>query len=90
MTIFKSYKSDVMPLSSELDMEMRRWLRAYQDECGPLDKNWFLVPAVKNAGQFGNFALAPDRRTGLPTPARARLTGVRLRRPRARIRTGRG
>ena len=62
MTIFKSYKSDVMPLSSELDMEMRRWLRAYQDECGPLDKNWFLVPAVKNAGQFGNFMLAPDRR----------------------------
>jgi integrase len=62
MTIFKSYKSDVMPLSSELDSEMRRWLLAYQEECGPLDKNWFLVPAVKNAGQFGNFILAPDRR----------------------------
>ncbi len=61
MTIYKSYKADVMPLSSELDTEMRRWVLAYQEECGPLDKNWYLVPAVRATG-YREFSLAPDAR----------------------------
>lgn len=63
MHIWKSHKTDIMPLSSELADEMRRWVMAYQAECGPLNPKWFLVPAMKHQSSmpFGNFQLAPDR-----------------------------
>ena len=35
-----------MPVPGELDRELRRWLQAYQDDVrGPLEPDWFLVPA---------------------------------------------
>jgi integrase len=43
--IAKTGKSDVLPVSTELDAELRRWLTAYALECGPLRPDWFLVPA---------------------------------------------
>lgn len=41
----KSYKVDILPISEELDYELRQWLKYYTEECGPLDPNWFLIPA---------------------------------------------
>lgn len=42
--IFKTRDADTMPISSELDCELRRWLTYYTDECGPLQPDWYLVP----------------------------------------------
>lgn len=41
----KTLKSDFLPICEELDEELRRWLTAYAEECGPLDPSWYLVPA---------------------------------------------
>jgi len=44
--VFKSKMIDRMPISSELDTELRRWLRAYVAECGSLQQDWYLVPSA--------------------------------------------
>jgi integrase len=41
----KTDTHDEMPVSSELDGEMRRWLLWYTQHHGVLDREWFLVPA---------------------------------------------
>jgi integrase len=41
----KTQKADFLPICEELDEELRRWLKVYTEECGPLDPNWYLVPA---------------------------------------------
>jgi integrase len=41
----KTGKTDVLPISTELDGELRRWFTVYTEECGPLDPSWYLVPA---------------------------------------------
>jgi integrase len=43
--IFKSKTEDTMPISQELDTELRLWLTEYQNQCGPLQPEWFLIPA---------------------------------------------
>lgn len=43
-TIHKTKDSDVMPISAELDAELRRWLEEYAAQCGPLQPDWYLVP----------------------------------------------
>ena len=49
VTVHKSggYVDD-MPIVADLDRELRRWLTHYQRECGPLDPDWFLVPALSS------------------------------------------
>lgn len=42
--IFKTRDADVMPISSELDRELRRWLTYYAEQCGPLKSDWRLIP----------------------------------------------
>lgn len=65
--LHKTKDYDEAPVNETLDAEMRRWLMAYQDECGPLDKNWHLIPArrlVRFPGFGGNEGitrLAPER-----------------------------
>lgn len=57
VVIPKTSDFDEVPVPPELDLEMRRWLMAYQEECGPLDKTWHLVPArrlVRFPGFGGN------------------------------------
>lgn len=49
--IFKTHDQDVMPISAELDRELRDWLVVYQENAGPLQPGWFLVPARKFAGK---------------------------------------
>lgn len=58
VTIWKTYQADILPVTPDFRPEMVRWVEAYQDECGPLDPNWFLVPAIKPSG-FQEFRLDP-------------------------------
>lgn len=46
--ILKSAKADDMPISEELDAELRRWLTWYAQDAGPLDPTWRLVPAKES------------------------------------------
>lgn len=43
--IKKTDDYDIMPISAELDVELRRWLAWYEAMHGPLNPDWFLVPA---------------------------------------------
>lgn len=43
--IHKTGQRDRMPVSSELDVELRRWLTFYAESSGSLDPSWALVPA---------------------------------------------
>jgi integrase len=43
--IQKTMQRDLLPICEELDEELRGWLKVYTEECGPLDPNWYLVPA---------------------------------------------
>lgn len=45
INISKSRTFDRKPIGPELDAELRRWIITYQEECGPLDPDWYLVPA---------------------------------------------
>lgn len=47
-----------LPITADLDRELRRWLSAYQEECGVLHPDWFLVPARHRYGWF----ITPDGR----------------------------
>lgn len=65
VTIFKTHDYDIMPISRELDTELRRWLLAYQEECGELHPDWYLVPAKKTIG-LHTFALNPTAKISRP------------------------
>jgi integrase len=41
----KTKQRDVLPVCTELAIEMRRWLLEYEATAGPLDPSWLLVPA---------------------------------------------
>lgn len=45
--VHKSNIIDFMPISEELDGELRNWLRYYQDKQGPLNSEWHLCPAKR-------------------------------------------
>jgi integrase len=68
MTITKTYDSDLIPISSELDRELRRWLTAYADECGPLQPDWMLIPGSQSKG-FQTITWTPKRTLGRPEDA---------------------
>lgn len=42
--IFKSKRDTQTPIGEEWDEELRRWLTVYQEECGPLQPDWHLIP----------------------------------------------
>lgn len=65
VTVHKTKDFDVMPISSELDKEIRRWYVAYQEECGPLQPDWHLVPAKVQAG-WGTHKLNPTAKISRP------------------------
>lgn len=80
VTIWKTGDSDLMVIPPELDVELRRWFRYYQDECGPLDDNWYLVPAKVQAG-WGKHRLNPTRPISRPQEVVGRVLeahGVRV------------
>lgn len=58
VTVHKTGDFDVMPIGPELDRELRAWLTHYAQECGPLQRGWYLVPAKVQSG-FGEHKLNP-------------------------------
>ena len=94
VNVWKTRQVDAMPISQELDRELRSWLTWYSVAHGPLDPSWYLVPAkLRTAmtrdpvtGVFrstdGPAALNPTRPVGkieeVPQHALARI-GFRLR-----------
>jgi integrase len=65
--LHKTKDFDEAPINETLDAEMRRWLMFYQEECGPLDKNWHLIPARRlvrfpgHGGDLGVTRLNPTK-----------------------------
>jgi integrase len=43
--IHKTRQEDMVPISTELDAELRRWLTHYTDMVGRLEPHYFLIPA---------------------------------------------
>jgi integrase len=79
----KTRKVDILPISSELDAELRRWLKVYAEECGTLQPHWFLVPGksrprVKGGVMLENSSvLIPTKRLKSPYRiAQAALSAV--------------
>lgn len=49
-TISKSHEEDAFPITQDLDVELRRWLLAYEQQLGrPLLREYFLFPARKGS-----------------------------------------
>lgn len=70
--VIKSDKADEMPISSELDTELRRWFAWYAEKCGGLDPSWCLTPAKGRPfirgfkGPQDDVALDPSRPMAQP------------------------
>lgn len=62
----KTHREMVMPITHDLDGEMRLWLDHYRFEFGYLDPEWFLVPARHPWGWNQATTLRPDKRMGDP------------------------
>lgn len=80
VTVWKTGDSDLMPIPPELDVELRQWLSYYQSECGPLQDNWYLVPAKVQSG-WGKHRLNPTRPISRPQEVVGRVLeahGVRV------------
>ena len=89
VTVHKTGEVDRMPISAELDAELRRWLTFYTRQCGPLSDGWLLCPAKRalhvTNGPGGLFQrspvvddrLLPDRRmVKIEDVAKRALTGI--------------
>lgn len=73
VTVYKTHDYDIMPISRELDAELRRWLTHYESECGPLQPDWYLVPAYE-ASRFSP-RLQPTHKISKPEdPIKRTLT----------------
>lgn len=62
----KTFKVDIMPITEELDEELRRWLVFYTMECGPLQPNWFLVPGKSAPKVAGRATVVPNTSMLMP------------------------
>jgi integrase len=51
--IHKTRQEDLMPIPTELDAELRRWIAHYQATVGHLDPGYFLVPARGTSPMWG-------------------------------------
>lgn len=63
--IFKTSDTDAMPISAELDRELRTYLTRYSEECGSLDPKWLLFPALEQDG-FRTWRMGTSRRISKP------------------------
>lgn len=64
VTVWKTKDYDIMPISRELDRELRAWFIEYQKACGPLQPDWYLAPSYQ-ASRF-NPKLVPTNRVSRP------------------------
>ena len=66
--IFKTKDLDVMPISAELDRELRDWFKVYQENAGPLHYDWYLAPSRRfSHDDYGPNGIMPNR-LGILTP----------------------
>jgi integrase len=63
VTIFKTKDSDVMPICSELHMELKRWLAYYKEQVGALDPEMYLCPPFSTR----DLVLSPYQQMTRPT-----------------------
>lgn len=45
VTIHKTGLEQDMPVTARLERELRAWLTAYQEQAGPLQPDWYLIPS---------------------------------------------
>lgn len=75
----KTQEWDDLPISLELERELRRWIAAYEQEVGqPLQQDWFLVPARSALPMLFDHTVGKLQPTG--EPARLKPT-VQLGKP---------
>ena len=53
ITVHKTGQIDPMPITKQLDKELRRWLSWYAIDAGELQLDWYLCPAKKGARFVG-------------------------------------
>ena len=62
ISIPKTHERDTLPIVSELDRELRRWLNIYRQQMGgKLDGDWYLFPAYRPVG-YRDWAPNPTAR----------------------------
>jgi len=65
--VSKSNLFDQRPISLELRNELTQWLKVYADEVGPLEPDYFLVPAVRGGNRpSGDWPLLPRKQMVVP------------------------
>lgn len=62
VNIIKTKEIDTMPISPELDAELRTYLTWYTNNHGPLQQDWYLVPVFTHSDTFQKHVLQPDRK----------------------------
>jgi len=62
--VHKSGKYDQMPISPELDAELRRYLIAYAQQHGELQDDWYLLPKMKLTNRWQEYEMCPTRGLG--------------------------
>jgi integrase len=66
VTIFKTNDYDLMPISKELDQEIRTWMLYLQSELdGPIRGDWYLVPTIRCLGP-SHWILNPEGKISRP------------------------
>lgn len=72
----KTFKTDVLPITTELDEELRVWLTFYTEECGLLDPNWRLVPAKTPPKPAGRGHIVPNSSRLVPSRPVREMHGI--------------
>lgn len=66
----KTQQQDRLPICLELEVELVRWLTYYENECGPLNPDWYLIPSRGPSPMRGVHGARKLEPTGEPCPLR--------------------
>lgn len=69
----KTKEEDVLPMPIELRDELLRWMRIYEDKCGPLQPDWYLVPGQGKHPMAHDHTIGKLVSTGEPAPLKPTL-----------------
>lgn len=53
---------DTLPVMAELANELARWFKYYEQQCGTLRDDWYLIPGRRSVGTPGRIQYYPTRR----------------------------
>lgn len=62
--IHKTKQHDLMPISPELDAELRSYLTFYAQQHGELQDDWFLLPQMRLTNRYQTYEMAPNQGLG--------------------------